>query len=519
VTAPVARHHHLLAAAALTLLVLATFGGILRNGFVWDDRTLVATNEALARPDVVVRAFQIGTWQLADPARPADEVYRPLGVLSLAIDRAIGGLTPTVFHAHNLLLHLAVVLLLYVFLARRAPRWAALGAAAWFATLPASVEPVAWIAVRFDLLGAALSLAALLLHRSERLAARVATPLLVLAALLAKETFVVLPALLVLDDWLEERPGRVGAFLRTRAARHAPIAGAVIAYLAMRAAVLDGRPQALLARGAAMLTVDALSTLGALARLAFAPFPLSITRAYEPLGAGGLALVVAGVAVAALAAWRHPPLRLGLAWFALASLLPSLVVRPIGFLGERYLYVPALGLAIALAAGAGLLAGGSLRRAAGAVAAIVVTLQAWASFVRVPDWRDDRTIFGAALDADPASWFAMFELGHADAREGDWAGAASWFRRALRHNRSDGRLLSNAAAAFDRVGNSPAAVEVGRLAVKANPRNPRARYNLAVPLIRLGRIDEARRELDAALAVAPWYEDARALREALPPPP
>jgi tetratricopeptide (TPR) repeat protein len=410
-----------------------------------------------------------------------------------------------------------VVLLLHAVLVRRgAGRWPALAAAAWFATLPASVEAVAWVAVRFDLLAAALALLALLLHRAAHPAARAATPLLVLAATLTKEASFVLPALLALDDWLEERPAGLGPFLRTHLAKYGWLAAAVVASLGLRAAALQGAgPSALAGRTAGLLAVDGLSTLAQLARLAVAPFPLSVTRPYQPLGAGGLALA-AGLAVAGgLAAWRHRGLRFGLAWFAVGCALPSLVVRPLGFVGERYLYLPAIGLALAGAGAAALLRAPSARRAAGAVVAVVVAAQAAACLVRVPDWRDDRALFGAALEADPQSWFALFELGHAEARDGRWPEAAAWYRRALALNRTDGRLLSNAAAAFDTVGDWAAAVEAGRLAVAAEPANPRARYNLALPLVRLGRLPEARAELDAALALAPGYAKARALRDRL----
>jgi tetratricopeptide (TPR) repeat protein len=505
------------AAAGLVALVVLAFGGVARNGFVWDDRALVVANEALARPDVVVRAFQMDTWRLADPLRPPDAFYRPLGVLSLALDRWLGGGSALPFHLHALALHAAVVLLLHAVLRRRGVgRWPALAAAGWFATLPASVEAVAWVAVRFDLLAAALALLALLLHRSPRPAARLATPLLVLAATLTKEAAFVLPALLALDDWLEERPAGLRPFLQDHLVKYAGLAAAVAASLGLRAAALQGGgPGALAGRSVGILAVDGLSTLAELARLAVAPFPLSVTRPYQPLGAAGLALAAALAAAGALAAWRVAGLRLGLAWFAIGCALPSLVVRPLGFVGERYLYFPAIGLALAGAAAAALLRGASARRAAGAVAALVVAAQAGACWARVPDWRDDRALFGAALEADPRSWFALFELGHADARDGRWPEAAAWYRRALALNRTDGRLLSNAAAAFDTVGDWAGAVEVGRLAVAAAPASPRARYNLALPLARLGRLAEARAELDAALALAPGYAKARALRDQL----
>jgi hypothetical protein len=505
------------APAALTALTLGCFHGVLGNGFVWDDRSLVVSNEALARADVVVRAFQLPTWRLADPLRAADDFYRPIGVLSLALDRSLGGLAPGVFHLHNLLLHVAVVLLLHLLLRRRgaAPGAALLGAA-WFATLPASVETVSWIAVRFDLVGTVLALLALLAHRGPGRALRFTAPFLVLLATLTKEAFVVVPALLVLDDWLEERPAAVGPFLRAHLGKYGALAAVLAFSLTLRALVLGPRPGIVAGRDPLLLAVDGLTTVGGLARLAVAPLPLSITRPYHPAAPWALALVALGLLTVAVIAWRVRELRFGAAWFVLACVLPSLVVRPLGLLGERYLYVPALGLALAGAAGASLLRAPAPRRSAAAVVAAVVAMQAAAVAARVPAWRDDGTIFGAALDVDPESWLALFELGHGAARAGRWPEAAAWYRKALQYNQTDGRLLSNAAAAFESTGDHLGAVKVARLAVEVTPDNPRARYNLALSLVRLGQLGEARVELEEALRLAPDYARARALLEELP---
>jgi tetratricopeptide (TPR) repeat protein len=500
-----------LAALGVVLLAVGIYAATLRNGLVWDDRTLVA-GEALRRPDVLWRAFQVDTWSLIDPLTAPDTFYRPIGVLSLALDRLLGGGSPVAFHLHSILLHGLVVALAFLLLRRRGAGLApATLAAAWFATLPASVEAVAWTAARFDLIGVALVLGALLVHRSRGRWARAATPLLLLLATLTKETFFVAPALLVLDDLLEERPTRLRDFARAHAADYGAIALALGVSLGLRAHALTVKTYLVAGRSAATVLGDGLTTVGGMVQLAVAPFPLSVTRPYQPLGPAGLALVAAGIAAAGIAAWRAPPLRLGLAWFAVGCVLPSLFMRGTGYFGERYLYFPALGLALAGAAAADLLRSASLRRIAGGVVALVVVLQAAASAARVPDWRDDRTLFGAALEVRPDDAFALFELGYAEARDGRWPEAAALYRRALAIDRSDPRLLSNAAAAFDRVGDPASAAEVGRLAVAASPTNPRARYNHALPLARLGRLDEAQAELETALRMAPGYAKAREL--------
>jgi tetratricopeptide (TPR) repeat protein len=184
-------------------------------------------------------------------------------------------------------------------------------------------------------------------------------------------------------------------------------------------------------------------------------------------------------------------------------------------MAERYTYVPALGIAFCVALGLAALERDIRRRrlrnlAAGAVA-LWIFLQVAIIRARVPDWRDDRTLWVSALSVDPRSWYALFEMGHADAREDNWESAARWYRLALEVNASDSRLLSNASAAFMRVGDLDGALRYGHDATLARGANPRAHYNYAVALATAGRLDEARAELGRALALAPSYQHAKEL--------
>ena len=503
------------AAVAWTGLVLLTalaYGRVGELGFVWDDRAQVVGNAAVRSVTAALASFGRDTWRLADPLRAPDAYYRPLGIVSLAVDHALGGLSPRVFHLDNLALHLAVTLLLWAVLRRRAGGVAAFLGAAWFATLPVSTEAVCWIGVRFDLLGTALVLAALLVHRRYGGAGGGAmASLLVLGALLSKETFVVAPVLLLVDDLsCETRAGPRG--LRAAAMRYAPHLAALVAYAALRRG--SGTPSPVLPLQPVTLAIDYLTTFGETIRLLVAPLPLTVTRGYHAYRPAALAGAALGAASLVGLAVRQRHLRTGVAFLLLPCALPALVVRAQGFMGERYAYFPALGAAMVATQLLG--AVGGARRLAAATAAgavgLVLALQLGAVRGRIPDWRDDRSLFAAALRVDPESWYARFELGHAEARDGNWTRAAGWYRGALERS-ADPRLLSNACAAFSRIGDDRAAVRTGRMAVAASPANPRARYNLAVALAHLGALAEARAELEHALALAPSYENARELLE------
>src|SRR5258705_13981451 len=75
---------------------LALYVGALRDGFVWDDLLTAAP----ARPVGEVLRQRTGSY------------YRPLVMLSFAVDRTLWGPLPAGFHLTNVLLHVAVAVLL-----------------------------------------------------------------------------------------------------------------------------------------------------------------------------------------------------------------------------------------------------------------------------------------------------------------------------------------------------------------------------------------------------------------------
>jgi hypothetical protein len=291
--------------------------------------------------------------------------------------------------------------------------------------------------------------------------------------------------------------------------------GVMAVYFTMRSAASVASAAPLTQVSVLQVGLDFLTVVGRSLQLAVAPLPLSASRTYVPLGVGGTVLAAAAVIGVLFVGWRSLGARIGGLWFLGNAAVLALVVRSSGLFGDRYLYLPALALVLFLG-GVSVHWGDRWRQGRRLVAAgvgVLVVLQAVTVMGRVPEWKDDRSLFGAAYRDNPRDWFGAFELGHIQARAGDWAGAVAWYERALEHNQEDPRLLSNAAAAWSNTGQISKALWAGERAVHAAPTNPRARYNFAVALAKAGRLEEARRELDLALAQAPDYRAARELRD------
>jgi len=142
-----AERRRLLVAALVFVAALWVYAPVRQLGFVdYDDDVYVTENPHLADGfgwDDVRRAF----------AEPYETNWIPLTWISLGVDRALYGTSPTGYHVTNALLHAASAALLCVALANATGALApAAFVAALFAVHPLRVESVAWVSERKDVL-------------------------------------------------------------------------------------------------------------------------------------------------------------------------------------------------------------------------------------------------------------------------------------------------------------------------------------------------------------------------------
>ncbi len=529
------------AVASIAALVYApTLGG----GTVWDDEFLTTRNPYLT-PSRWGELVSNDLW-VASAKGEAAGYYRPLGTLSLAVNRFLGN-EPWSYHLGNVLVHAAVCVALRRLVLAYRPRatGTATLAALAFGLAPIATEAVEWLSGRFDLLGALFLLLAMRANVLKRTAAVVA---LFAAALFSKETLVIAPALFALDDLLHRR-----STLRGAVPKYLALAGVGALYVWARTAshvpnaVMSER---LVSAEAFRSYTGCVALYGAtLARLV-AP---SIFHVYRDPGAA-FAVACSAVLLAAtlgLAAWaRRERSRLGVmvGWLgALACLVPVGLTAPRLFqTGDRYAYV-AVAL-VALAIGVGLER--ALRRAPIAARAATFGLAVFtaggvpAVLRRHADWRDEDTLFRVELDRDPERYWAAALLGEIEAKRGNLPEAERLLLSARGHlprpyrvetalcyvylnegrfteardrcdaalalQPDDPRALTNRANARLLLRDAEGALADAQHASRVKPQSAEAHAIAAEALYALGRRDEARAENDAALALAPSH--ARALR-------
>jgi tetratricopeptide (TPR) repeat protein len=199
------KHFYLLSSLIVTIAFLSPN---LFNDFLnWDDTAYVINND-------LIKDFSFRGIKNIFTTPEVVSTYAPLTLMSWALDYAIDGLNPAVFHFFNLLLHLFVVSLVFYFtklLSRNVI--IAFITAVLFGIHPMHVEVIGWISARKDLLYTLFFIGALIAYyfyteketKFPKYYYYIACLLFFLLSLLSKGTAVILPIVLFLMDYLKIR--------------------------------------------------------------------------------------------------------------------------------------------------------------------------------------------------------------------------------------------------------------------------------------------------------------------------
>jgi hypothetical protein len=144
-------------------LVFLAYCSSLQGGFVYDDVFFIKENPLIRDLSNVPAIFTSAFWEAS--SHPGKTFYRPLAVLSYAVNFSLGGFDPFGYHLLNVLLHVGNVLLVFA-LADRLFRHTVLSAAValLFGLHPINTEVVAWVSGRGDILATFFFLGALVLY-------------------------------------------------------------------------------------------------------------------------------------------------------------------------------------------------------------------------------------------------------------------------------------------------------------------------------------------------------------------
>lgn len=355
----------LLAVLLPTVLAVVVFVPHLGGDFVADTYQFLALLDVLGQQGHTVReAFASDAYQTT-----LLPLYRPLSLLSLAVDYHAFGLDPFAFRLVNLAVHVIAALVIgRVASLVTGMRLVGVGTACLFAISPMSAEAVYWASTRGTLLAAAFGSTALLalVVREQRRQAGVrwTWALLPLAlvclacALLAQETAVAfVPVLAVATYALQRERGvvGVGVALRRTAWTWILLAGYLLWRRRLLGKWVGGYGGGSVAAGIDILDLDFWQQRLRHLLTAISPVHLGVFPTAAKVTFGALTLVA--LAMAAVHAMRTPRLRpwvaIAMTWVACFCLPSSfLVVDAAQLSNGRLLYVQSAGLLSLVAVGA-----------------------------------------------------------------------------------------------------------------------------------------------------------------------
>jgi tetratricopeptide (TPR) repeat protein len=418
----------------LVLVTVAVYSPIVHNSFVnYDDDKYILGLPQIQQPfDWKLIHWAFTAFALAN--------WHPLTWLSHAVDFQLFQSSPVAIHLENVFLHTVSSVLLFVALQNATGKtWRSLLVAALFALHPVNVESVAWAAERKNVLSMLFFLLALWSYGRYAERRTMARYFLVFAAfafgLMAKPQIVTLPFVLLLWDiwplrrWTTDANKQADANQKEERASH-------------RLLLLEKVPLFLLAAGSSIITVRAQAAGGAVgsltvypirARIANAmiaytqyllsmfwptrlavlyPYPSSIP-VWQAITAVAILLMVT---TAAIVARRRPYLGVGWFWF-LGTMVPMIGLVQVGLAAraDRYMYLPAIGLFVAVVWGIAdwaeqrSLPGAWLTAGASAMLLLLAAL----TFRQVGYWRNGETLWKHALEVTDGNAIAEANLGTA----------------------------------------------------------------------------------------------------------
>lgn len=449
-------------------LACAVYLNTLGNDFIWDDFFFI-----LGRPEIQ-SLDNIGDFFL----NGVRGLYRPLRTVAYALAWQAFGENPAGWHLVGLVLHGLTTLLFFLIAKHLAGSRAAIIAALLFAVHPVHTERISFATGAMDLVGIVFLLGAIYLALRAGLGSgKISLPKMVLmlvaatVALLSSEEAILLPVYLAAYAVYRSRQaGKKSLRVDWR------IIGSTIAvlgcYFILRTNVIGaiGRGEigsfnewgtVILAMGQVFLRYFQLLVLPTGLRVEYdMPLPTTWQEPSVLLGWG----LVAALGLLALVLLKEGKLSgLALAWMLLALLPFSNIIPGSELIAERYLYVPSMGyclligLLVAAPGESRIVKGKTIQYGLYGAVLILVVVFGMQTFLRNRLFADDCLLFADTLRHTPTSSHAHNNLAACLSEDGQVKEAEHHFREAL----------------------------------KLDPGNFRARYNLANLLVRRGDFYEA----------------------------
>ena len=501
-----------LAPCGLIALVLIAYANALTVPFVYDDYGSIVEN-----PSVHWRELSI---ENARDALLRSTTRRVIANWSFGLNHWLSGLEPRAFHATNVALHVVTVLLVYALLLGllrgrvrdrngdhdRQVLLAALIGTGVFAVHPLGTQAVTYVVQRMAGMAALFCVASLLLYVRGRARSgwgRVAwwggSALAWGLALGSKESAATFPVIIALYEWLLHR----GADRRSalQLAGVVAVAG-LVSFGVMRFYYTDPfrdtfyhdftLGERLLSQPRVLVYYASLIAWPDPSRLSlmhdFAP-SRGVFSPWTTLPA--LAALIATVVWALRAVERRPLAVFALGWCGVALAVETSVF-PLRLAHEHRLYLPLVGVAIALGAGARV---GLARRPKWVlvVAGLVIGSLTFATHVRNRVWQERASVWADVVEKSPGEGIAYANLAALAVDAGRYEEAFDWLERGGAAAPGYPGIPRGLGAIHSARGDHERALPFLLDAIALDPLDHAAIGQVGIELLLIGRADEALR--------------------------
>lgn len=510
---------YFLSCSLLVIITALTFSPCLWNKITnWDDQFMLTKNEQvrdLSWPGLqkIFTSFTNGS-------------YVPLTVLSYAIEHHFFQLKPSAYHTTNLVLHLLNVLLVFWLLNLITGQpLVSFIAALLFAVNPLRVESVAWISARKDLLYSFFFLGSLISYIRHLRSNRKSTPLhtlsflLFVLSVLAKPQAMILPAVLISLDFLFA-PKTWKSHLASKIPFFAVVVislligqGSLTPYLSAQ----NFHNTFSISDKFFLMTYSIFfyigQTLSPIHISALYPYPLKINGLF-PWGVYLSPLLIFAAAFFLLKKFSNDKKLLWAALFFITTLLlPLMNIWLAGyFASDRYMYLPSIGLFLALTHAAfeyGKTRLGAFRQWNIILISLYIVFMCTLSVSKCFVWKNDITLWSDVLDQFPDTPIAYNNRGSKYMEIGELRLALDDLNQAVHLNPKYKDAYFNRALLYTETGQYERAISDLSTIIGLDSSHLEAYNNRGFVHFRKNNLTEAISDFTQALKIDPSYMQAR----------
>jgi len=473
----------------------------------WDDQAFVLNNPSVTElsGNLIKDVFS---------SIDANGGYTPLVLLSWSLDYTVAGYDSHVFHATNVLLHVANVGLVFMFILMFSERLEiAVITALLFGIHPTQVEPVAWVTARKDLLYAFFYIGGLIAYlkylqsNSRDWKLLVLTWILFLSSLFSKGMAVSFSLVLVVIDIVNKREDYGRLILEKLPFFVLSILFGLVAVAGQgQAGAVDD------VENISFFKSFFVACYGLVVYVfkSFLPIHLSPLHPYpfapnEDLSWYILASIVPAliIVIGSLIAFkRRSQIAFGLLFF-LCTIALMLQFFPVGvaIVAERFTYVASIGIFYLIAFGANHFAdqSGFDRRHFIIVVSVYLGILALITLDRTSVWKNSETLWTDVIRKYPSNFLAYNNRAGHFASIGEHQLALDDFGAALELQPNAYQVYKDRGFLYLQTGNFNAAYDDLATVVAITPNNPDAYSNRGLALLNMKRYSEAISDFDKSI--------------------